>query len=231
MRHSTCIVLSSVDSPDTSRRSGKADVRQRRQRPEEPDSTVKPTFAAGRRDRRGGHRRRPHGRRGHGGSAAQARAPAVRLLVAPGRPPFSLVPHRVPARQNCGLGYPPGLALLRVTLSWMQVLGVGAAVLLVTFRGVGLVWSASHWPWSPRFAVGAGRGVLLGRGRVRGRRFASAASDGSGSRTPQSILPRPAFPLIGVASASFVVACLGQPRFTRCSAPPHCGVGFRGPEG
>jgi apolipoprotein N-acyltransferase len=127
--------------------------------------------------------------------------PALTLLVR-GRPP----------RRSFGLGYLFGLGLLAVTISWVHVLGVWVAALLIAFEALffGVLASAltvvlrlRAWPlaaaccWvAVEFAYS--RLPFGGFGWVR---LAYAAVD-----TPVAGF----FPLVGVAGVSFVVALLGQ---------------------
>ena len=127
--------------------------------------------------------------------------PALTLLVR-GRPP----------RRAFGLGYLFGLGLLAVSISWLHVLGVWVAALLIVFEalffgvlaaGLTLVLRLRAWPlaaaccWvAVEFAYS--RLPFGGFGWVR---LAYAAVD-----TPVAGF----FPLVGVAGVSFVVALVGQ---------------------
>lgn len=127
--------------------------------------------------------------------------PALTLLVR-GRPP----------RRSFTLGYLFGLGLLAVSISWLHVLGVWVAALLILFEALffgalaaalTLVLRLRSWPlvaaccWvAVEFAYS--RLPFGGFGWVR---LAYAAVD-----TPVAGF----FPLVGVAGVSFVVALVGQ---------------------
>ncbi|CAA9318881.1 MAG: Apolipoprotein N-acyltransferase in lipid-linked oligosaccharide synthesis cluster [uncultured Friedmanniella sp.] len=132
------------------------------------------------------------------------------LLV--GVPALTLLVRGLPHRRSFRLGYLFGLGLLSVTISWVHVLGVWVAALLIAFEslffgllavGLTLVLRLPAWPlaaaccWvAVEFAYS--RVPFDGFGWVR---LAYAAVD-----TPVAGF----FPLIGVAGVSFVVALVGQ---------------------
>ena len=132
------------------------------------------------------------------------------LLI--GIPAFTLVVRGVRRRRAFGLGYVYGLAMLGVSISWIHVLGVWIAVLLIAFEalffallgsdpqpGVGLRW----WPlaaaccWSLiEFAY-----ARIPFGGFGWGKLAYAAVD-----TPLAGF----LPMIGVAGVSFLVALVAQ---------------------
>ena len=112
------------------------------------------------------------------------------LLV--GIPALTLSVRGLPLRRSFGLGYLFGLAMLAVSISWLHVLGVWVAALLILFEALffgllgvalslvsGLRWwpvagAAAGWRWSSR---------------TRGCR--SGGSAGPGSPMPRSTLRWP----------------------------------------
>jgi apolipoprotein N-acyltransferase len=132
------------------------------------------------------------------------------LLV--GVPALTLLVRGVAPRRSFGLGYLFGLGLLTVSISWVHVLGVWVAALLILFEALflgvlagalTLVLRLRSWPlaaaccWvAVEFAYS--RLPFGGFGWVR---LAYAAVD-----TPLAGF----FPLVGVAGVSFVVALVGQ---------------------
>ena len=132
------------------------------------------------------------------------------LLV--GVPALTLLVRGRPRGRSFRLGYLFGLGLLSVTISWVHVLGVWVAALLIAFEslffgllavGLTLVLRLRAWPvaaaccWvAVEFAYS--RIPFDGFGWVR---LAYAAVD-----TPVAGF----FPLVGVAGVSFVVALAGQ---------------------
>ena len=132
------------------------------------------------------------------------------LLVA--LPALTLAVRGVPVRRGFGLGYLFGVALLTVTISWVHVLGVWVAALLVLFEalffaGLGaalsLVTRLRGWPV---FAACCWVGIEFAYSRVPfggfgWTRIAYAAVD-----TPLAGF----LPLVGVAGMSFLLALAGQ---------------------
>ncbi len=132
------------------------------------------------------------------------------LLV--GIPAFTLMVRTARPRRAFGLGYVFGLAMLVVTINWVQVLGGWVAALLIVFEAlffgllglaVSLVARLRLWPlaaaccWSLiEFAYSR-----LPFGGFGWTRVAYAAVD-----TPLAGL----FPIVGVAGVSFTVALIGQ---------------------
>ena len=132
------------------------------------------------------------------------------LLV--GIPALTLAVRDLPLRRSFGLGYLFGLAMLTVSISWLHVLGVWVAALLILFEALffGLLGArpepgqrAALWPlaaaccWvAVEFAYS--RVPFGGFGWTR---IAYAAVD-----TPLAGF----LPIIGVAGLSFVVALIGQ---------------------
>ncbi|SDS65499.1 Apolipoprotein N-acyltransferase [Friedmanniella luteola] len=132
------------------------------------------------------------------------------LLV--GVPALTLLVRGGPPRRSFGLGYLFGLGLLAVSISWLHVLGVWVAALLILFEALffgvlaaalTLVLRLRAWPFAAaccwvavEFAYS--RLPFGGFGWVR---LAYAAVD-----TPVAGF----FPLVGVAGVSFVVALVGQ---------------------
>jgi apolipoprotein N-acyltransferase len=129
-----------------------------------------------------------------------------------GIPAFTLLVRGVRRRRAFGLGYVYGLAMLALSISWVHVLGVWIAVLLIAFEAlffallgvaINLVASLRWWPLAAaccwvltefvysRFPFGG-----FGWGKL-----AYAAVD-----TPLAGF----LPLIGVVGVSFLVALLGQ---------------------
>ncbi len=132
------------------------------------------------------------------------------LLV--GIPALTLAVRDLPLRRSFGLGYLFGLAMLAVSISWLHVLGVWVAALLILFEalffgllglGLSLVSGLRWWPlagaccWvAVEFAY-----ARVPFGGFGWTRIAYAAVD-----TPLAGF----LPIIGVAGLSFVVALIGQ---------------------
>jgi apolipoprotein N-acyltransferase len=133
-------------------------------------------------------------------------------LLLLGIPAFTLLLRGVRRRRAFALGYVYGVAMLALSISWVHVLGVWIAVLLIAFEAlffallgvaINLVTSLRWWPLAAaccwvlteflysRFPFGG-----FGWGKL-----AYAAVD-----TPLAGF----FPLIGVVGVSFLIALLGQ---------------------
>ncbi len=132
------------------------------------------------------------------------------LLV--GVPALTLLVRGCPGRRSFGLGYLFGLGLLAVTISWVHVLGVWVAALLIVFEalffgllavGLRLALRLPAWPLVAACCWVAAEFVYsrLPFGGFGWVRLAYAAVD-----TPLAGF----FPVIGVAGVSFVVALVGQ---------------------
>lgn len=132
------------------------------------------------------------------------------LLV--GLPALTLVTRGAPLRRGFALGYLYGLAMLATTISWIHVLGVWVAVLLIAFEALwfallGLALSlTSVLRWWPVAAAGLWMLLEFGYSRVPfggfgWTRLAYAAVD-----TPLAGW----FPLIGVAGVSLLVTLSAQ---------------------
>ncbi len=133
-------------------------------------------------------------------------------LLFVGIPAFTLLVRGVRPRRSFALGYLFGLALLTVSISWVHVLGVWVAALLILFEAVffgllglalSLVGRLRVWPLA---AACCWVGIELTYSRIPfggfgWTRIAYAAVD-----TPLAGF----FPLVGVAGVSFVVALAGQ---------------------
>ena len=133
-------------------------------------------------------------------------------LLAVSIPAFTLTVRHQPPRRAFGLGYLFGLALLAVAVSWLHVLGVWVAVMLIVFEALffgllGLLLSVlSRLRWWPVAAAAAWVLVEYAYGRVPFGgfgwiRLAYAAVD-----TPLAGF----LPVVGVAGLSFVVALMAQ---------------------
>ena len=132
------------------------------------------------------------------------------LLV--GLPAFTLAVRTAPTRRSFALGYVFGCAMLAVTISWVHVLGLWIAVVLIAFESLffGLLGLALHlvsrlrlWPLAAACCWGM---IEFAYSRVPfggfgWSRLAYAAVD-----TPLAGF----LPIIGVAGLSFLVALLGQ---------------------
>ncbi len=132
------------------------------------------------------------------------------LLV--GIPALTLLTRHVRPRFSFGLGYLFGLALLTVSISWVHVLGVWVAALLILFEALffgvlglalSLVSRLRTWPLA---AACCWVGVEFAYSRIPfggfgWMRIAYAAVD-----TPLAGF----FPIVGVAGVSFLVALVGQ---------------------
>ena len=132
------------------------------------------------------------------------------LLV--GIPALTLSVRGLPLRRSFGLGYLFGLAMLAVSISWLHVLGVWVAALLILFEALffgllGLTLSlVSGLRWWPVAGACCWVAVEFAYARVPfggfgWTRIAYAAVD-----TPLAGF----LPIIGVAGLSFVVALIGQ---------------------
>ena len=132
------------------------------------------------------------------------------LLV--GVPALTLLVRSATPRRSMSVGYLFGVGMLGVTLSWVHVLGVGVAVLLVAFEAL--------------FFAGLGAALAL-VGRLRSWPLAGAtcwvAAEFSFSRFPfngfgwarlgYAAVDTPLagfFPLVGIGGVSFLVALSGQ---------------------
>jgi len=132
------------------------------------------------------------------------------LLV--GIPALTLTVRNRPPRLAFGLGYLFGLAMLTVSISWLHVLGIWVAALLIAFEAVffgflgvalALVGRLRAWPLA---AACCWVGIEFAYSRIPfggfgWTRIAYAAVD-----TPLNGF----FPLVGVAGVSFVVALVAQ---------------------
>jgi apolipoprotein N-acyltransferase len=127
-------------------------------------------------------------------------------------PAFTLAVRNQPGRRAFGLGYLFGLGMLTVAVSWLHVLGLWIAALLIVFEALffgvlGVLLSLlSRLRWWPVASAAAWVLVEYAYGRVPFGgfgwiRLAYAAVD-----TPLSGF----LPVIGVAGLSFVVALLTQ---------------------
>lgn len=127
-------------------------------------------------------------------------------------PAFTLLVRGVRPRRAFALGYLFGLAMLTVSISWVHVLGVWVAALLILFEALffgllgvalSLVGRLRVWPLA---AACCWVGIEFAYSRIPfggfgWTRIAYAAVD-----TPLAGF----FPLVGVAGVSFVVALAGQ---------------------
>ncbi len=159
------------------------------------------------------------------------------LLV--GVPALTLLVRGVPPRRAFGLGYLFGLAVLTVSISWLHVLGVWVAGLLIVFEslffgaratGLTLVLRLRLWPLA---AACCWVGVEFAYARIPFGGFGWTRLAYTAVDTPLAGF----FPLVGVAGVSFVVALVGQLvawlvlRLRRRTpvAPPRAGRSSRGP--
>ncbi len=132
------------------------------------------------------------------------------LLV--GLPGFTLAVRGQQPRRAFGLGYLFGLAMLTVTISWVHVLGVWIAALLIAFESVffGLLAVAislvGRLRWWPLAAACCWVGVEYAYSRIPFGGFGWSRLGYAAVDTPLAGY----FPLIGVAGVSFLVALVGQ---------------------
>ncbi len=129
-----------------------------------------------------------------------------------GVPALTLVVRGLPRRQAVALGYLYGLAALGVGVSWVHVLGVWVAVLLVLFEslwfallGLALDLTSRLRGW-PLAAACCWSLVEFGYSRVPFGGF-------GWSRIAYAVVDTPLagfFPLVGVAGVSFLTALVGQ---------------------
>ena len=133
-------------------------------------------------------------------------------LLAVAIPAFTLAVRGLRPRRAFGLGYLFGLAMLTVAVSWLHVLGVWVAALLILFESLffgllGIVLTlVGRLRWWPLAAAAAWVLVEFAYARVPlggfgWSRIAYAAVD-----TPLAGL----LPLVGVAGLSFAVALVAQ---------------------
>ena len=132
------------------------------------------------------------------------------LLI--GLPAFTLVVRGVRRRRAFGLGYVFGLAMLGVSISWIHVLGVWIAILLIAFEALffallGLVINlVSVLRWWPLAAACCWVLIEFAYARIPLGGFGWGKLAYTGVDTPLAGF----YPLIGVAGVSFLVALLGQ---------------------
>lgn len=132
------------------------------------------------------------------------------LLV--GIPAFTLVVRGVRRRRAFALGYVYGLALLAVSISWIHVLGIWIAVLLIAFEALffgllGLTLSlVSPLRWWPLAAACCWVLIEFLYARIPFGGFGWGKLAFAAVDTPLAGY----LPIIGVAGVSFLVALLGQ---------------------
>ena len=132
------------------------------------------------------------------------------LLI--GVPAFTLLARGVRRRRAFGLGYVYGVAMLAISISWVHVLGIWIAVLLIAFEALffavlGLILNlVSNLRWWPLAAACCWVLIEFSYARIPFGGFGWGKLAFAAVDTPLSGY----LPIIGVAGVSFLVALLGQ---------------------
>jgi apolipoprotein N-acyltransferase len=133
-------------------------------------------------------------------------------LVLIGIPAFTLAVRGVRPAAAVGLGYVFGLTMLILAVSWLHVLGIWIAALLIVFMALffgllGLAVSLVSWlPWWPLATACCWVLIEYAYSRIPFGGFGWTRIAYTAVDTPLAGF----FPIIGVAGVSFVVALVGQ---------------------